>query len=125
MQRIQLIIITTSILFLGLVLRLVVKGRLREEYSIIWLLFTAILVTFSFWGDGLRLFSNMFGVIIPANLIFTISIFVALVYLLHLSVVASKLQKQNITFAQEIALLKIEMDELKKSLQTIPEEQLS
>ena len=113
MSRIQIITIITSILFLALVSRLVVKGRLREEYSIAWLIFTAILVTFSFWDDGLRVLSNLFGVFIPANLVFTISIFVALVYLLHLSVVASKLQKQNKTMAQEMALMRIEMDEIK------------
>ena len=115
MSRIQIITIITSVLFLGLVSRLVVKGRLREEYSILWLVFTAILVTFSFWDDGLRVLSNVFGVFVPANLVFTISIFVALVYLLHLSVVASKLQKQNKTMAQEMALMKIEMDEIKNS----------
>jgi hypothetical protein len=113
MSRIQLITIIISVLFLGLVSRLVVKGRLREEYSIVWLLFTAILVAFSFWENGLRLFSDAFGVSIPANLVFTISIFVALVYLLHLSVVASKLQKQNKTMAQEMAMMRIELDEMK------------
>ena len=114
MSRIQIITIVISILFLGLVSRLIVKGRLREEYSIIWFLFTSILVAFSFWEKGLIMLSGLFGVSIPANLIFTISIFIALVYLLHLSVVASKLQKQNKQMAQEIALMKTEINELKK-----------
>ena len=114
MSRIQVITIIISILFLGLVSRLIVKGRLREEYSIIWFLFTCILVGFSFWQTGLTRLSELFGVSIPANLIFTISIFIALVYLLHLSVVSSKLQKQNKQMAQEIALLKTELDEMKK-----------
>ena len=114
MLRIQIITIIASVLFLCLVFRMVVKGRLREEYSIIWLLFTGILVTFSFWEKGLLLVSNLFGVYLPANLVFTISIFIALVYLLHLSVVASKLQKQNKLLAQEMALMKNEMEELKK-----------
>ena len=116
MLRIQLITIITSILFLGLVFRLIIKGRLREEYSIVWLLFTFILVVFSFWEKGLRILSNVFGVDVPANLIFTVSIFIALVYLLHLSVVSSKLQKQNKQLAQELALLKLEMDMIKNDL---------
>ncbi len=116
MSRIQIITIITSILFLGFVSRLIIKGRLREEYSIVWLLATSILVAFAFWEKGLRLFSDWFGVDVPANLVFTVSIFIALVYLLHLSVVSSKLQKQNKLMAQEIALLKIEMDELKKEV---------
>src|ERR1700709_917971 len=114
MSRIQVITIVISILFLGLVSRLIVKGRLREEYSIIWFLFTCILVGFAFWQTGLTRLSELFGVSIPANLVFTISIFIALVYLLHLSVVSSKLQKQNKQMAQEIALLKTDLSELKK-----------
>ena len=113
MARIQLITICTSILFLGLVSRLIIKGKLREEYSIVWLISTAILILFSFWGDGLRKISNLFGVDVPTNLIFAASIFVILVYLLHLSVVASKLQKQNKLMAQEMALLKQDINGLK------------
>jgi len=116
MLRAQVITIITSILFLGLVFRLVIKGKLREEYAIVWLLLTGILVTFSFWPEGLRLLSNLVGVTVPANLVFTISIFIILVYLLHLSLVASKLQNQNKLMAQEMALLKIEMAEIKEKV---------
>lgn len=113
MSRIQVITLIISMLFLGLISRLVIKGRLREEYSIVWLIFAFILIAFSFWESGLRQLSNLFGVEVPSNLVFTISIFIALVYLLHLSVVSSKLHKQNKLMAQEIALLKVEMHELK------------
>jgi len=116
MLRAQVIIIIISVLFLFLVFRLVVKGRLREEYAIVWLLLTGILVTFSFWEKGLRILSDMVGVSVPANLVFTMSIFIILVYLLHLSLVASKLQNQNKLMAQEMALLKIEMAELKEKV---------
>jgi len=114
MLRIQIIIIIASVAFLFLVFRMVIKGRLREEYSIIWLLFTGILVVFSFWEKGLLLVTNLVGIYLPTNLVFTTSIFIALVYLLHLSVVASKLQKQNKLLAQEMALMKIEMEKLKE-----------
>ena len=114
MLRIQIIIIIASVAFLFLVFRMVVKGRLREEYSIIWLLFTGMLVVFSFWEKGLLLVTNLVGIYLPTNLVFTVSIFIALVYLLHLSVVASKLQKQNKLLAQEMALMKIEIERLKE-----------
>ena len=123
MLRIQVITIIASILFLFAVSRLIIKGRLREEYAIIWISFTGILVAFSLWQKGLRLMSNLFGVDIPANLVFTISIFICLVYLLHLSVIASKLQKQNKLMAQEMALLKMEMSALKKSVLSRASEQ--
>jgi len=109
MARIQIITLITSLLFLAYIARLIVKGRLREEYAIVWLVCTLLLVIFSFWQDGLKKVTALFGVEVPANLIFTGCIFALMVYLLHLSVVASKLQQQNKQLAQDIALLKQQM----------------
>ena len=106
MEKIQIIAIITSLLFLTYISWLIVKGKLREEYAIIWILCTIVLVIFSFWRKGLDVISNMLGIFDPPNLVFTGAIFAVLVYLLHLSIAVSKLQKQNKTLAQEIALLK-------------------
>jgi len=112
MARIQIITIIVCLSFLLYISRLIIKGRLREEYSIVWCICTMILIVFSFWRNGLAVMSKMFGVYEPPNLIFTACIFAVLVYLLHLSVVASKLHKQNKQMAQEIALLKQKLDKL-------------
>ncbi|MES2378258.1 MAG: DUF2304 domain-containing protein [Bacteroidota bacterium] len=106
MARIQIITIITSLLFLLYISRLIVKGKLREEYAIVWCVCTVILVAFSFWRSGLEVMSKLFGVYEAPNLVFTACIFAILIYLLHLSVVASKLHKQNKQMAQDIALLK-------------------
>jgi hypothetical protein len=116
MARIQIITIIVSLLFLCYIARLIIKGKLREEYSIVWLACTVILLIFSFWRDGLAVMSNLFGVFEPPNLIFTACIFVIMVYLLHLSVVASNLHKQNKHIAQEMALLKQKLEALQKEL---------
>lgn len=113
MARIQIITIITSLLFLFYIALLIIKGRLREEYSIVWCTCTLILVVFSFWRNGLAVMSRLFGVFEPPNLVFTACIFVILIYLLHLSVVASKLHKQNRQLAQDIALLKQELKTIK------------
>lgn len=105
MNRIQIIIIITSLSFLSYISKLIIKNRLREEYSIVWFLSTLILVIFSFYESGLLYLAHLFGVILPANLVFAGSIFAILIYLLHLSVTASKLHRQNKQMAQEIALL--------------------
>lgn len=106
MMRIQILAIIFSLLFLFYIGRLIVKGKLREEYAIMWIICTLVLVIFSFWRDGLATVSNLFGVFAPPNMVFIGAIFAILIYLLHLSVVVSKLQEQNKTLAQEIALLK-------------------
>lgn len=103
--RIQIISIIVSLGFLYSVSRLIIKGRLREEYAIFWIISTLTLVVFSFWRGGLDVIARLFGVYSPPNLVFISAIFAMLVYLLHLSVVVSKLQEQNKKLSQEIGLL--------------------
>jgi hypothetical protein len=106
MDKIQIIAIATSLLFLAYIGWLIVKGKLREEYAIIWILCTIILIVFSFWREGLQVMADLFGVYAPPNLVFTGAIFAILIYLLHLSVTVSKLQAQNKKLAQDITLLR-------------------
>ncbi len=106
MARIQIITIILDLLFIAYISRLIIKGKLREEYAIIWCLCTLVLVIFSLWRDGLQVMANLFGVYEPPNLIFTGFIFAILIYLLHISVVVSKLQNSIKKLTQEIAILK-------------------
>ena len=110
MGRIQIIAIIVSVLFLLYILRLIIKGKLREEYSIVWIICTIILIVFSFWRNGLEVFAKMVGVYQAPNLVFTGAIFAIFIYLLHLSVVVSKLHAQNKQLAQDIALMKNKME---------------
>ncbi|MBL7882751.1 MAG: DUF2304 domain-containing protein [Bacteroidia bacterium] len=113
MAKIQIIAIAVSLLFLLYIIRLIVKGKLREEYSLVWIFCTLVLVVFSFWRSGLDVVSNLLGIYAPPNLVFTAAIFAIFIYLLHLSVVVSKLQSQNKQLAQDIALLKDKMEKQK------------
>lgn len=116
MERIQLITIIINFLFLCYISWLIVKGKLREEYAIVWIIITLLLIVFSFWRKGLDVVAKLFGVYEPPNLVFTGFIFIILIYLLHLSVVASKLHRQNKKIAQDVALLRQELKLLKDKL---------
>ena len=112
--RIQIISIVVSLIFLFYVSRLIVKGKLREEYAIFWVIGTVLLIIFSFWRQGLDIFAELVGVYSPPNLVFTAAIFAVFIYLIHLSVVVSKLHDKNKTMAQELALTKAELKEQSK-----------
>jgi len=115
--RIQIISIIVSLILLLYNIRLIVKGKLREEYAIFWVICTLILVIFSFWRDGLDFLSKLMGVYDPPNLVFMGAIFSIFIYLLHFSIVVSKLQAKNKDLAQKISLLmnKLEANEAKES----------
>jgi hypothetical protein len=104
--KIQIISITGTLLFMFFIFRLIVKGKLREEYSIVWIICTLTLMVFSFWRDGLDIIAKYLGVFYAPALIFLAAIFVIIIFLVHLSVVNSKQQKQIKELSQSIALLK-------------------
>lgn len=106
MDKIQLLAISSSVIFLAFIARLIIRGKLREEYAIIWIVCSVVLIVFSFWRDGLEYFAKLIGVYDPPNLVFMGALFAVLIYLLHLSIVVSRLQEQNKTLAQQIALLR-------------------
>jgi hypothetical protein len=106
MDRIQVFAIVASLCFLASVLLQIKRGKLREEYALVWTLSTVILILLSFWRGALRSLAEIFGAYEPLNLIFAGAIFAVLIYLLHLSTTVSKLQLQIRLLAQEVVLLK-------------------
>lgn len=103
---IQIISIAVAAVFMFIIFRLIVKGKLREEYSIIWIICTVFFMVFSLWRDGLDLIARLLGVFYPPALLFMGAIFAIILFLVHLSVVSSRQQKQIKELTQELALLK-------------------
>ncbi len=103
--KIQIATILVSLAFLSYIGRLIVRGRLREEYAFVWVACTVILLFFSVWRNGLNVISSALGVFYPPSLVFMGAIFAILIYLLHLSVEVSRLRSINKNLAQKIALM--------------------
>lgn len=104
--KIQILSIVGALLFMFFIFRLIVKGRLREEYSILWIICTLVLLVFSVWRSGLDIIAKFLGVYYAPALIFLGAIFAIIVFLVHLSVVNSKQHKQIKDLSQELALMK-------------------
>ena len=92
------------------------KKRIKEEYSIIWLLTSISFVVFSFWKDGLEVIAKLLGIDYAPAALFII-LFVALfLIIIQFSIIISKQSEQNKTLAQDIGLLKHELEEIKSKL---------
>jgi hypothetical protein len=113
--RIQILSIIGSVFFLMLIGRLILKGKLREEYAIIWVVCTVVLLVLSFWRTGLERAASLLGVFYAPSLIFLAALFGIIVFLVHLTVVATRLEHQNRLLAQELALLRNELRESQKA----------
>lgn len=108
---IQIISLTVAFLVLLFIGRLIVRGKLREEYAILWIICTVILIVFAIWRRGLEQIALTLGVYYPPSLVFLAAIMAILIFLIHLSTVVSKLQNQIKTLSQEIALLRNELEQ--------------
>lgn len=108
---IQVVSITTVLVFLFFISRLILKGKLREEYAIIWFFCGVILLVFSSWRDGLELVAGWLGVHYAPSLLFMFGILVIIFFLVHLSVVNSKQQEQIKQLSQELGLLKKKLED--------------
>lgn len=113
-NRIQYISIIGSILILIMIIELIRKKKLMEEYTIIWLLFGMIFLVFSIWRDGLEVVSRLVGIGYPPATIFLILIMGIFAILIHYSLVISKLTERNKILVQEIGLLKQEIEQIKE-----------
>lgn len=106
MVPIQIIAIIINFLFLVYTSRLIVRGKLREEYAIVWWVCAGLLLVFSIWDGSLEVISKALGVYMATNLVFSVLIFIILIYLLHLSLTNSKLHKNITNLTQELAIMK-------------------
>jgi hypothetical protein len=115
MGRVQWV---TAILCIGILItifQLIRKNRLMEKYSLLWILSVMVLLLMCIWPNLLKRLSALVGIIQTSNALFFMAIICGMVISLHFSVVISKLTKQNHALAQEIALIKHQLDENQKN----------
>lgn len=106
MQSIQIIAITFSLSILIAVIDLIRRGKLKEQYSLLWLVSSFILLILSLWRELLHNISHLAGVAYPPALLFLLAFLFLLVIVLHFSVVISDLSEKNKRLAQEVGILK-------------------
>jgi hypothetical protein len=110
-ELIKVLAILGSGSLLIVVIELIRRGRLKEKYSLLWLFAGCILLVFSMSRDLLEYVSRLLGVYYPPSLLFLLAFLFLLLITLHFSVVLSGLSEQNKQLAQELALLRQDMEE--------------
>lgn len=115
MLRIQIIIGIISISILLIVFELIRRRKLKEEYSLLWLLSSTVIMAFSIFPGMLDILSKLLGVYYLTAL-FVISFVFLLLIVLHFSTVISKLSEHNKDLAQEFSILEFRFKEFQKDL---------
>lgn len=98
------------------VLELVRERRLREEYSLLWLATAVVLIVLSLSRPLLDVLANAIGIFYPPSALFVVAMLFVLLILLHFSTVITRLDQENKDTAQQIALLRHEVEQLRRAL---------
>lgn len=102
---IQVVSVLVGFSMLFAILVFIYKGKLKKEYSIVWLGLSVAILIFSFWRDGIGIIATWVGVYYAPAFLFMIAFFIMLIMLIHLSLVISKLKNQVKELSQKMALL--------------------
>ena len=100
------------------VLELVRRRRLKEEYSLLWLATAAALIILSLSRPTLDTLASAVGIIYPPSALFLVAVIFVLFILLHYSVVLTRLTQENKENAQQLALLRWQIEQMQKTLAT-------
>ena len=116
---VQIVSVAVSAALLALVLELVRRRSLTEEYSFIWIVSAAALLGLSLWRNVLEVAAAALGVHYPpAVLLLVLTLFVVIVSL-YFSVVVSRQKKQIERLVEEMALLDAEVRAVQSSIRSV------
>lgn len=116
-NRVQVFAIIGNLIFFYFVINLVRKKRIREEYSLLWIMFGLVFLVFSFWREGLEILASWLGIYYAPMAFLLILILGILSILIHYSVIISGMSEQNKSLVQELGLLKTELQKLKEKME--------
>lgn len=102
-----------ALIALLVVLELVRRRRLSEEYSLLWLGTAVLMLILGLWRDLLHSLAALVGIYDPSNLLFLLAAFFMLFIQLYFSTVITRLTYESKEAAQQIALLRLELERLR------------
>ncbi len=109
-SHIQVVAVIGSLSLLLIILELIRKGKLAEEYSFLWVVTGVVMFILSAWRGILHFLAKLIGIYYPPSALFLVGFIFVLLLILHFSVIVSRLSRQNRELAQELALFRLEME---------------
>jgi hypothetical protein len=104
--------IVFALVVLAIIIALLLRRQLREKYATLWLVIGIALLVLAIFPGLLLGLADLLGVAVPANLIFALSIVLLVGVALHLSWELSHAEDEVRRVAEEVAILRADVDEL-------------
>ena len=119
-DRIGLLGAAVSVLLLIVVLELVRRRRLTEEYSLVWILASLALLGLSFSRPLIAMAAGWLGVYYPPAVLLLALLTLVFAALLYFTVVASRQRTQIERLVEEVSILAAEVRDLQKKVEGHP-----
>jgi hypothetical protein len=113
--RIKIVTFVICIAMLLLIIDLVRRRKLREEYSQLWFATWLGILILMVWFDLLKWVSHLIGAVSTVSTLFLFAFMFLILISLHFSVVISKLTGKIKDLSQQHALLQNELEGIKRA----------
>lgn len=111
----KLISLTVSGGIFFFVIWLVRERRLREKYALLWLSTSLFVILLTVSRRFLEVAAQSVGIYYPPSLLFLVGVLFLLAVAIGQSVTLSRLSESNHCLAQEVALLRKQVEEVRKA----------
>ncbi|MCY3574338.1 MAG: DUF2304 domain-containing protein [Chloroflexi bacterium] len=108
-DRSMIFTVGAALVALVVVLELVRRRHLSEEYSLLWLGTAVVMLALGIWRDLLHQLAAALNIFDPTNLLFLLALLFLLFIQLYFSMVITRLTRENKEAAQQIALLQYQL----------------
>ena len=112
MEKVQIFVLVAGLLILFGVVELVRRGRLRESYSVLWICTSVVIIFFAVFRHLIDYFSQVVGIYYSPSAFFLLAFMFLIPITVQFSVIISKLSDRNKILTQELAILKLRLDEI-------------
>ncbi len=108
-----------SLVILFLVFDMLRRKKIREKYAALWLLVGLSMLVLAAFPRLLEIIARTLNVQVPSNLLFALSIVLALGVCLHLSWEISVVEDETRVLAEESAILRAQLASLEQRLDAL------
>jgi len=104
--RVQVFAFGSALALLAFLAWLIKRRHLKEEYSLLWVGTSVLIMALALWRGSLDRLASLLGIYYPPAALFLVLLGGMLLILLHFSIALSAQKEQIRGLAQEVALLR-------------------
>lgn len=111
-DRTVAVTVAGALVLLLSVLEMVRRRRLKGKYSVLWVMTALVILVLASSRQVLSLLAAVLGIAYPPSALVVVGFGFLALTLLHFSVVVSRLSEENTALAQELAILRWQVQSL-------------